>query len=191
MSTRVRSAIATVLVLTTTFTPGCGTIIGKASDQPVAVNSDPAGARLSIDGVSTTQMTPCTVELDPKDDHSIQATLGDMKASSAVRKKVRIWVVVIDGILTAGIGVFVDYMTGALYTFDPGRLQLNLGRQPQPVTPPPVALTNGNGNTGTGNTGTGNTGASSSTTNMLQGPKCQYCGEPRGTGAVCPHCGME
>lgn len=167
-----RKALCSVLAVALVLAPGCATILGKAADQEVAVSTTPPGATLIVNGVPTSTTSPGTVMLDPKGEHSVQAVLGEAKASRTIRKTVRIWAVVLDGILTAGIGVFVDYMTGALYQFEP-QVHLNLGVAPPP-TPTP-ALT------------------SSGQQQLLPAQKapCKVCGEPRGDVTPCPHCGMD
>jgi hypothetical protein len=166
------AAVALTLVLS----PGCATILGMGSDQEIKVTTNPDGAAVFVDGVSSGKNAPTTVALNPKDEHSLYATLGEAKSgSAAVRKKVRIWAVIVDGILTAGLGVLVDYMTGALYMFDPSHIQLNLGVAPPPS--PPSQVSQGHG-----------------TQPPAQPEKlapCPICGEPRGNAHPCPHCGMD
>jgi hypothetical protein len=193
-----RSIVALVLVLQTVIAPGCATILGKSAMQSVDVTTTPDGARLILDGAPTEIVSPGTVEVSPREEHSVAATLGEAKAQRAIRKTVRIWTVVVNGLLTAGIGVFVDYMTGAIYQFEP-RVHLNLG-----VAPPPMSTqvtnnnnnnnnngNNGNGNNGNGNNGNNGNGGSSTTTNLLADAPCKVCGEPRGNVSPCPHCGMD
>lgn len=172
-----RKVLCSMLAVALLVAPGCATILGKAADQEVEVTTTPPGATLIVNGVPTSKTSPGTIEIDPSDDHSVQAVLGEAKASRAIRKTVRIWAVVVDGLLTGGIGVFVDYMTGALYQFEP-KVHLNLGVAPPP-TPP------------------SNTGGSSTQVSPLtpQPPAantpCKVCGEPRGNVTPCPHCGMD
>lgn len=166
-----RKALCSVLAVALLLAPGCATILGKAADQEVDVTTTPPGATLIVDGVPTSTTSPGKIEIDPSGDHSVQAVLGEAKASRAIRKTVRIWAVVVDGILTAGIGVFVDYMTGALYQFEP-KVHLNLGVAPPP-TPVPAPIT---------------PGQQPPATNKAP---CKVCGEPRGDVKPCPHCGMD
>jgi hypothetical protein len=178
-----RSLVCFALVLQTVIAPGCATIMGKSAMQEVAVTTTPEGARLILDGVPTEVVSPGVVEVSPREEHSVAAQLGEAKAQRAIRKTVRIWSVVVNGILTGGIGVFVDYMTGAMYQFEP-RVHLNLGVAPPPT---PTQVTNTNTNTG-GGTQTGN---QTQTTNLLADAPCKVCGEPRGNVSPCPHCGMD
>lgn len=175
-------SLTCLLTLSMIVAPGCATIMGKAADQPVEVVTQPPGAALSVNGVASSATSPGTVHLDPEGDHSVTAQLGEAKATRSVRKTIRIWAVLVDGILTGGIGVLVDYMTGALYQFEP-RIQLNLGVAPPPSPPAPPPTAHNNNNNG---------GAQqSSSTNVLTQAPCRVCGEPRGDAATCPHCGMQ
>lgn len=173
-----RKALCSLLAVALLVAPGCATILGKAADQEVQVTTTPPGASLIVNGVPTSSTSPGTIEIDPSGDHSVQAVLGEAKASRAIRKTVRIWAVVVDGILTGGIGVFVDYMTGALYQFEP-KVHLNLGVAPPPSPPGP---------------GPSQPTTTTTTTPVLQPTSkapCKVCGEPRGDANPCPHCGMD
>lgn len=172
-----RKALCSVLAVALLIAPGCATILGKAADQEVDVTTTPPGAQLIVNGVPTSATSPGKIEIDPSEDHSVQAVLGEAKASRAIRKTVRIWAVVVDGLLTGGIGVFVDYMTGALYQFEP-KVHLNLG-----VAPPPMP-------TGSPTSGT-TTQVSPLTQQSTNNAPCKVCGEPRGDATPCPHCGMD
>lgn len=166
-----RKALCSLLAVALTIAPGCATILGKAANQEVEVTTTPPGASLIVNGVPTSSTSPGKIEIDPNGDHSVQAVLGEAKASRAIRKTIRVWAVVVDGLLTAGIGVFVDYMTGALYQFEP-KVHLNLGVAPPPSPPGP---------------GPSQPQPKPPTS---QAP-CKVCGEPRGDATPCPHCGMD
>lgn len=172
-----QKVLCSVLAVVLTIAPGCATILGKAGNQSVDVTTTPPGAELIVDGVPTSKTSPGQIEISPREDHSVQAVLGEAKASRAIRKTVRIWAVVVDGLLTLGIGVFVDYMTGALYQFEP-KVHLNLG-----VAPPPSPTPS--------NSGGSSTHVSPLTPQPAAQTPCKVCGEPRGDVAPCPHCGMD
>ncbi len=181
--TRGRSLLSLALAASFALTPsGCGTIFGMAADQDVQINSKPEGARIFLNGVDSGKTTNTTLELDPSREHNVYATLGDMKSgSSAIRRKVRVLIVVLDGFLTAGLGLFVDYLTGALYEFEPDRIQLNLGiapvspsTQPQPQPQPQPRPQ-----------------PQPQPQPQPTASPCPICGEPRGNASPCPHCGMD
>ncbi|MCO5172043.1 MAG: hypothetical protein M9894_37570 [Planctomycetes bacterium] len=166
-------SLCVLLALTTVLGPGCATILGKAAAQPVDVTTTPPGAKLSVDGIPVEQVSPATIHISPREEHSVSAQLGEAKANRAIKKTVRIWAVVVDGILTAGIGVFVDYMTGALYQFEP-KVHLNLGVSPPPSPSPDPGV------------------ATNRPPPQQRQENCKVCGELRPVGAgPCPHCGMD
>ena len=175
-----------VLCLTTVFGPGCATILGKAGAQPVEVVTNPPGARILVDGALTEVMSPGTVEMSPKEEHSVGAVLGEAKAQSAVKKKIRLWAVIFDVIPGCGIALLVDYLTGALYALEP-QVKLNLG-----VAPPPMVYGNNDPRPNGTNPGQANPPPSGGTRDLLDPQAaCKVCGEPRGNQTPCPHCGMD
>jgi hypothetical protein len=123
-----------LLSLVLAFAPGCGTLVGLAADRNVAVTTNPPGAQLLVDSSSTNQASPATLALDPADEHRIEARLDDMHSVTQVTRSTRTGVIIADVFLTAGLGLWIDYLTGALYWF-PDRVTLNLGRV-YPVVPP-------------------------------------------------------
>lgn len=168
-----RKALCSLLAVAMLVSPGCATLLGKSADQSVSVTTTPPGANLSVNGIPTSATSPGEIEISPSGDHSVSAQLGEAKASRAIRKTVRIWSVVVNGVLTLGLGVFVDYMTGAMYQFEE-KVHLNLG-----VAPPPTPMPDAGG-----------AQATTHQQNLLQAP-CKVCGEPRGNATPCPHCGMD
>ena len=157
---------------------GCGVIRGYGNLQPVQVVTVPEGATLVVDGVPWDTPTPCQVMLHPKSNHHIIAKTADGKSgATTINKKIRTDVVILDGVLTLGIGLLVDYLSGSLYELQPA-VAINLGAAPPRVDPPKTG------------------GTTSTTTTTTVGPApdaapCSICGEPRGDVATCPHCGMQ
>lgn len=143
----IRFALLLVLLLAL---PGCGTLLGHHGFQEVQVITDPAGAQLYVDGVATPVRSPGAIALDPAEEHRVDARLHGLRGGTQVRRKVRIVVAIVDCILTGGLGLTVDYFSGALYEF-PAHVVLNLGQaapvpsqaeveypppDPQPDAPP-------------------------------------------------------
>lgn len=113
--------------------PGCGVILGYAGDQPLSVATDPAGAAVFVNEVAETAVTPCTLQLRPTQTYFLRVVLGDRKGHRSVHKGLRVGVAVCDGVFTLGIGLLVDYFTGALYWFEPA-VHFDLNRRPEPET---------------------------------------------------------
>ena len=155
--------------------PGCGTIFGYGTQQ-VKVVTNPAGANLIVNGIPSEQTAPCELPLSAKDDHNITATTEDGKRGARhIGRTVRIEIVVLDALLTAGIGLLIDYLTGALYELDTP-VTINLGKMPvsaaaQPAAGQPAAAT-------------------PAPVVDPDADPCQYCGAPRGEVTPCPRCGI-
>ncbi len=165
-------ALAVALVLNSS---GCGLILGYGGLQPVQVTTNPEGAELIADGVPQEQRAPTQVMLHPKTEHTITARTEDGKTGAThIGKTVRIDVVVLDAVLTLGIGLLVDYMSGSLYKLR-SPVNINLG-----TAPPPTA-----GVTATPAAGTGTAAPAA------DAAPCPICNEPRGDVSPCPHCGMD
>ena len=133
----------------------------------------PEGATIEVDGEKQKKPSPNTIYVSPDGDHYITATKeGFTTAGRQVEKQIRTLVVICDGVLTAGIGLLVDYLTGALYKLDT-QVKLNLGKfvEPKEVKPDPKTKpTNGK---------------------PENKKPCTVCGEARGDVSPCPHCGID
>lgn len=170
--------LTTLTLCATVLVSGCGVIRGYGKPQPVQVVTVPEGATLVIDGVPWATPAPCEVLLHPKSNHHIVAKTADGKSgATTINKKIRTDVVILDGVLTLGIGLLVDYLSGSLYELQPA-VAINLGSAPARPTQPAA----------------GGTTTTTTTTNVVpaaDAAPCSICGEPRGDVARCPHCGME
>ncbi len=121
--------LALVLVLSLS---GCGTIFGLGGHQEIEILSNPPGARLYVDGTATPVLTPGQIAVDPAEEHRVDARLHAMRGGTQLHRSVRVWLVIVDGLLTLGMGLPFDYYSGALYHF-PERIVLNLGEQGAPT----------------------------------------------------------
>jgi hypothetical protein len=120
-------AVALLCVTLIAVAPGCGSILGYAGDAELHVLTNPAGAELFVDSIPRQGLSPCVVLLDPAEEHRLDARFEDLRGSSQVTRSTRTGVIVANIAFTAGLGLLVDWLTGALYHF-PERLVLNLGR---------------------------------------------------------------
>ncbi len=159
--------------------PGCGLVLGYGGPQPVNVTTNPEGAELIVDGMPHAEKAPTTVYLHPKKTHQLRARTPDGKeGATAISKTVRIDVVVLDAVLTLGIGILVDFLSGSLYRLN-SPVQINLG------SAPPVSAADNGGGAASGSSGAGATGPAA------DAAPCPICNEPRGDVTPCPHCGLE
>jgi hypothetical protein len=123
----IRKPLVILLLALVIVQPGCGTILGLGMDREVFIATNPSGATLYKNGIATSVVSPSPVELDPSEEWRIDAHLDDLKGGTQITRSRRIGVCIADILLTAGLGLFVDYLSGAMYFF-PDRVILNLGR---------------------------------------------------------------
>ena len=96
---------------------GCSTII-NGTTQDVAVSSDPAGARVEVDG-SVHGVTPISVNLERKNNHLITISLDGYQTEQVAVNKVMSGAVA-GNILAGGlIGWGIDAASGAQYKLKP------------------------------------------------------------------------
>jgi hypothetical protein len=119
--------VAAVLVL-----PGCATIVGGGSNQPVRIESGPASASYVVKSSSGLQMgagrTPSSVRLPRKNEYNIEITLDGYQPQTVVLTRGTngwIW-----GNLLVGwiVGFIVDFATGSAYKLEPALVTVNLAR---------------------------------------------------------------
>ncbi len=194
-----RALLHVLLSLVILFTPGCGTIFFLWLPRGVDVATTPAGATLTVDGVAHEKSTtPTKLGLWTGKDHVVEAVYHDqegnvLKGTTTIGRRVRLWAILGDVLLTGGIGLLFDWLTGSMFKFEADKVFINLGdhekaaasvREPAPapdVTPRP-------------------TPASERPPILEPRPvqppaanasPCIICGEPRGEVSPCPSCGME
>ena len=113
------------LVLVAFMASGCGTII-NGSNQDVAFNSSPTGARVTVDGLQM-GTTPTVIGLSRKDSHTVEFSLdGYENQSMIINRSVSGWVwgnLVFGGL----VGLVVDLSTGGMYKLTPEQVQMNMG----------------------------------------------------------------
>lgn len=188
--------------------PGCGTIFMLGSDREVQVITNPAGAALAVDSIPSGVTSPGVVLLDPAREHRIDGRLDDLRGGTQITRSTRTGIVVLDIVFTLGLGLWIDWLTGAMYHF-PDRVVVNLGRAYAPeeppiaaqYPPPPALMPHADpiaparppappakraGVEG------GEGGEETRTTDLRRadaGP-CEICGELVARGQACPGCGQ-
>lgn len=189
-----------LLLLASLSLSGCGTIFGLGADQDVFVVTRPPGATLELNHVPLVGLlTPCTVSADTAENQRLVVTYTDangrvLTGRTTFAREVRSWVVLLDGVFTLGLGLLVDWATGAMYRFDREQVVVNLGKvefappQPEPIriaqpliprprdaaldpAPDPAARPEPEPERAPG--------------------ACDVCGERRGKARFCPHCGYQ
>lgn len=108
------------------FISGCATIF-KGSEADVRVNSSPAGATISVNGVNS-GLTPQTLSLKRNQTHQIEFSRdGYESVRFNVDRKFDIATAVVGNLFSWSIlGIIVDVATGAAYTLTPADLEANM-----------------------------------------------------------------
>lgn len=200
-----RKALVLACAAWLAIAPGCGTILSLGEDRQVEVVTNPAGAALAVDSIPTGVTSPGTIHLDPAREHRIDAALDDMKGGTQVTRSTRTGIVILDIVFTLGLGLWIDWLTGAMYHF-PDRVIVNLGRpyvrEEPPLAaqyPPPPALMPHDGlvvPTRPAPPPAKRTqvvqGEQSSTTDLRRADAttCEICGEAVARGQTCSQCGQ-
>jgi hypothetical protein len=95
----------------------CGAII-NGSRQHVTITSEPPRAKVTVDN-DTPVTTPATVNLRRKSSHRVRIELdGYQPYDMQINRRVSAWWVG-SFVLTGGLGVVVDLLSGALYALQP------------------------------------------------------------------------
>ena len=108
------------------YTSSCATIF-KGSSADIRVNSSPAGATVTVNGVHR-GLTPQTLSLKRNKDHILEFTRdGYEKVTFAVDRKFDIGTTIVGNLFSWWLlGVIVDVASGAAYTLTPADLNANL-----------------------------------------------------------------
>jgi hypothetical protein len=185
-----RALLCVLLSFVVLLGPGCGTLFGLFLPRGVQVASTPAGATISVDGEVHEETTPTKIGIWSGKDHVVEAVYFDehgneLKGTTTVGRRVRLWLIFANIVTSAGLGIFVDWLTGALLKFEKDKVWINMGDHqavadevhqtpPDPVAEPPRPRI------GPRPTPQPAGDATSS---------CIICGEPRSDRVPCPSCG--
>ncbi|MBI4503346.1 MAG: hypothetical protein HY700_19585 [Gemmatimonadetes bacterium] len=124
--TRLRSAIAPLLVGGWALLSGCGLLV-NSTHQTIVVASEPSGAEVRSGPRELQYWTPALVTLPRKHAYLLTFELpGYRTASFEIRHRINPRIVVGDILLTAGLGMVVDGLTGSWYELAPKRAFVTL-----------------------------------------------------------------
>jgi hypothetical protein len=119
--------IAWLLVGTVTITQGCGTMIAGTS-QIVPINSEPPGAKVSINGYN--QTTPAVVTLSRSKEHFVAFTKeGCEKSQVLITRELQVGRSILGNILFLiffPVALIVDVSTGGAYDLTPENVHVTL-----------------------------------------------------------------
>lgn len=125
----VRLSVIGMIIVSAT---GCATLVGGGSNQPVSINSEPAGASFAIKSSSGIQMasgqTPQSVVLPRKNEYQIEFTVPGYRTQSVpLTKGVNGWVW--GNFLIGWLpGLIIDFATGSANKLEPAVVQVALAR---------------------------------------------------------------
>lgn len=116
-----RLALAGLVLL---LTAGCGSII-NGSTQQIAIQSNPSGASIAVDGVRNAE-TPAMLSLSRKTGHALEIELdGYEDFQMHIERSTSGWVwgnIIFGGL----IGLAVDASTGGMYKLTPEQITAEL-----------------------------------------------------------------
>ena len=104
---------------------GCATIVHLGGNEELNVSSEPAGAKVVIDGTER-GITPLATKVERKKDHAVVLTKeGFEENQSRVESHISWWVagnVILGGL----VGILVDVLSGGGYTIEPDAAAVTL-----------------------------------------------------------------
>jgi len=127
--------LGAVLVLGVGGMSGCATIVHLGSTEDLNIKSEPAGAKVVVDGADR-GVTPLEVEVERKRPHTVVISMDGYKESTQRIESSKSWWLWGNAVFGGLIGLIVDLMNGGGYTLDPDDVKVNLERT---ATAAPVA----------------------------------------------------
>lgn len=121
----IRASLTTFLLALCSVVSGCATIVHLGGNEELNVSSEPAGAKVVIDG-SEPGVTPLATKVERKKDHSVVLMKeGFEENQSKVESHISWWVA--GNIILGGlVGILVDVLSGGGYTIEPDAVAVTL-----------------------------------------------------------------
>jgi hypothetical protein len=119
--------------------PGCATIVSGTTKE-ITVTSNPAGARVTVDGGSTQIMTPGKIILKRDTKHILTFAMDGCEPQTVVvEKKLNGWV--FGNLLFGGIfGIVIDIVSGSVNDLKPDTAHVNFPPRVAGATPTAPAV---------------------------------------------------
>lgn len=105
---------------------GCATIT-TGTNQKIPINSNPAGANVSISS-GYQGITPCIADLRRNQDHTITLTKAGYDSAVIVLRKGMCGSTAGNLVIGGVIGLGVDAISGAMFKLEPGEVNVNLNK---------------------------------------------------------------
>lgn len=104
---------------------GCATIVHLGGNEELNVSSEPAGAKVVIDGTER-GVTPLATKVERKKDHAVVLTKEGFEENQSRVESHLSWWVAGNVILGGVVGILVDVLSGGGYTIEPDAVAVTL-----------------------------------------------------------------
>lgn len=126
MSRHHRKLLCAPLILAAyTLLSGCATIVHLGGNEELNVSSEPAGAKVVIDGTER-GLTPLATKVERKKDHAVVLTKEGFEENQSRVESHLSWWVAGNVILGGLVGILVDVLSGGGYTIEPDAVAVTL-----------------------------------------------------------------
>lgn len=126
MSQHHRKLLCAPLILAAyTLLSGCATIVHLGGNEELSVSSEPAGAKVVIDGTER-GVTPLATKVERKKDHAVVLTKEGFEENQSRVESHLSWWVAGNVILGGLVGILVDVLSGGGYTIEPDAVAVTL-----------------------------------------------------------------
>ena len=114
----IRAILTTFLLALSSVVSGCATIVHLGGNEELNVSSEPAGAKVVIDGTER-GVTPLATKVERKKDHAVVLTKEGFEENQSRVESHLSWWVAGNVILGGLVGILVDVLSGGGYTIEP------------------------------------------------------------------------
>ena len=121
----IRAILTTFLLALSSVVSGCATIVHLGGNEELNVSSEPAGAKVVIDGTER-GVTPLATKVERKKDHAVVLTKEGFEENQSRVESHLSWWVAGNVILGGLVGILVDVLSGGGYTIDPDAVAVTL-----------------------------------------------------------------
>jgi len=121
----VHLVLGAVLVAGSGIASGCATIVHLGSNEGLMIKSEPAGAKVVIDGADR-GVTPLEVEVERKRSHTVVLSMGGYRETTQKVESGLSWWLAGNAVFGGVIGLVVDVLGGGGYTIEPSTIDLKL-----------------------------------------------------------------
>lgn len=121
----IRAIPAMFILALSSVVSGCATIVHLGGNEELNVSSEPAGAKVVIDGTER-GVTPLATKVERKKDHVVVLTKEGFEENQSRVESHLSWWVAGNVILGGLVGILVDVLSGGGYTIEPDAVAVTL-----------------------------------------------------------------